>query len=81
MEQMIIDGLHAHNSLCDCVGQAQITMTAEFVPFANKPKGIIVLEDVYKAAGAAAAESTTWLVIEARRDSQSAPSSPVPPQQ
>jgi len=24
-------------------------MTAEFVPFANKPKGIIVLEDVYKA--------------------------------
>jgi hypothetical protein len=49
MEQMIIDGLHAHNSLCDCVGQAQITMTAEFVPFANKPKGIIVLEDVYKA--------------------------------
>ena len=46
---MIIDGLHAHNSLCDCVGQAQITMTAEFVPFANKPKGIIVLEDVYKA--------------------------------
>ena len=46
---MIIDGLRAHNSLCDCVGQAQITMTAEFVPFANKPKGIIVLEDVYKA--------------------------------
>ncbi len=48
-DRMVIDGRPAHDSLCDAIGQAQITMTAEFLPFANKAKGIVLLEDVYKS--------------------------------
>ena len=48
-EQLAIDGMPAHNSLCDVRAQVALTMTPDFLPFANKPKGIVLLSDVYKA--------------------------------